>query len=101
MAKRETLDDRICKFARRIQPVYKLLDWKWYYGSGDRVPTVAEIVDVLRELASSVRGMRLRSSATGGLYVQVSGVKSGCPVYKMWLEVADYAEPAKGKCIKK
>jgi hypothetical protein len=92
---------RIPAFARRVQPIYRLLGWKWTHAPHDRVPTVRDIVGVLNSLAHDIVPSNVTSVSTGGVGIQVSGLGGESPTLRMFFEVVDYSEPKRRKCAKK
>lgn len=64
-------------FARRIQPLYRLLGWRWGGGFGrpSFVPTETDILKTFDELLSDVRPWEsqphIARVETGGLFIQV------------------------------
>jgi hypothetical protein len=70
---RRPTPNEIWDFAVKVQPIYKLLDWKWAQGGRLSVPTVSAIVttiDILVECSdkSEIGGC----CRTGGLTVDMS-----------------------------
>lgn len=59
------IEEQSLEFAKRVQPIYKLLDWHWTNG----VPSVKEIQDTVIGLASSVFDNDNRFASTGGIRV--------------------------------
>jgi len=61
------LRGKVPEFARKVKPIYSLLEWEW---GEDKVPTVEEIEEALYELIDGLKDDETRLG-TGGLYIGI------------------------------
>lgn len=59
------------KFAKKVAPIYKMLDWKWH--GKDHTPTEQEIEELAIKLICQVAGSKSDGIGTGGIGVEVIG----------------------------
>ena len=74
---KEKLEEMVPDFARRVLPIYSLLEWKWSLGkTTPHIPSVGEIENTLygliEDLTPTPSDEEYRVTDTGGLEVYYS-----------------------------
>ena len=72
-------EHKVKEFVKKVQPIYKMLDWKWEWGREMQVPTCDDLEACLFELAEGVETMKY----SGGLFVSVEddGLEFGMIIF--------------------
>lgn len=89
---------RVPRFARRVQPVYKLLNWWLYINRRSRgeycMPSVRDIEDILYMLVERIQIDDTTENCSYGLHVQIEIVppNSRHLLPSMWLQIEDSDE---------
>jgi len=100
---KRALLERVPRFARKVQPVYKLLNWRLYLNRRSHgeccIPSAKDIGDILRVLIARIGIGDTTDTASYGLNVRVKAIPPNSKhlASSMWLQIEDSGERCKVK----